>query len=143
MEDLFGVLGPIFLFIFLAAFALYILGSLGLMKIAQSKGIENAWLAWIPYGNLYIMGKITGPFKLIIEIPKPEIILPVLSLCGIIPIIGFILSIAAMILYFGTLYNIYSQYKAKSAQTMLILSILLFFMSPIYLFNIGQEVSGN
>jgi len=143
MENIFALIGSMFIFFVIGGLVLYVLSSLGLMKIAQSKGIENSWLAWIPFANLYIMGKIVGPFKLIIDISKPEVVLPILVLCSVIPLIGFLCSIAGMILYYGVLYNIYSQYKQKSAQTMLILSILLFFMSPIYLFNIGQEVSGN
>ena len=143
MGNLLALVGSMFIFFFIGGLVLYVLSSLGLMKIAQSKGIENPWLAWIPFANLYIMGKIVGPFKLIMDISKPEVILPILFLCGVIPLIGFLFSIAGTILYYGVLYNIYSQYKAKSAQTMLILSIVLFFMAPIYLFNIGQEVSGN
>jgi len=143
MENLIAMMGSMILVVIITAIALYVLSSLGLMKIAQSKGVENAWLAWIPVGNLYIMGKAVGPFKLIVDISKPEIILPVLSLCGIIPLIGILFSIAVVILYYGALYNIYSQYKGESATVMLILSIVLFFMGPIYLFNIGRKASGN
>lgn len=140
MESIFAMVGSMILVIFIVVIVLYVLASLGLMKIAQSKGIENAWLAWIPVANLYIMGKITGPFKLIVDIKKPEIVLPVLSLCGIIPGIGFLFTIAGAILSYGALYKIYSEYRGESAVTMIILSIIFFFMAPIYLFNIGRKV---
>lgn len=38
--------------------ALYIFGSLALMKIAQRTNTPNAWLAWIPIGNVYLMTQI-------------------------------------------------------------------------------------
>ncbi|MGE5473281.1 MAG: hypothetical protein ACM3UU_03565 [Ignavibacteriales bacterium] len=140
MENIIAMLGSMFLVFFILVIVLYVLGSLGLMKIAQSKGVENAWLAWIPVANMYILGKITGPFKLIFDITKPEIIMPVLSLCGFIPGIGFLFSLATAVLYYGAIYKVFSEYKAESATTMLILSIVFFFMGPIYLFNIGRKV---
>jgi len=38
----------------------YVLKSIGLMTMAANKGIENAWLAWIPVADLYIAGSILG-----------------------------------------------------------------------------------
>ena len=38
----------------------YVLKSIGLMTMAANKGIENAWLAWIPVADLYIAGSISG-----------------------------------------------------------------------------------
>jgi len=40
--------------------AAYVLASLGLMKLAENRRIENPWLAWIPFGNLFILGKLVG-----------------------------------------------------------------------------------
>ena len=140
MENLIAMMGSMFVVVFITAIALYVLSSLGLMKIAQSKGVENAWMAWVPIANLYVLGKVVGPFKLIVDISKPEIILPVLFFCGMIPVIGALFSIALMVLYYGALYNLYSQYKGEAATLMLILSIVFFFMGPIYLFNIGRKV---
>ena len=38
--------------------ALYIYSALALMKIAQRTGTPNAWLAWIPIGNMYLMTQV-------------------------------------------------------------------------------------
>lgn len=38
--------------------ATYILQSLGLYQIADRRKIANPWLAWLPYGNLWIFGSI-------------------------------------------------------------------------------------
>jgi len=34
----------------------YVLYSLSLMKLASAKGVDNAWLAWLPVGNAYVLG---------------------------------------------------------------------------------------
>ena len=50
-----------FMLVFFVIFiAFYVLKSIGLMTLAANKGIENAWLAWIPVADLYIMGSIVG-----------------------------------------------------------------------------------
>ena len=45
-----------YLLICTVAFARYILFSLGLMGLAKRAGVKNAWLAWIPVANVYILG---------------------------------------------------------------------------------------
>lgn len=47
-----------FSFIFFVAVYVYI--SYSLMVIGQKCGVENAWLAWIPVGNAYMMCKAAG-----------------------------------------------------------------------------------
>lgn len=42
------------LFVFLN----YILSSIAIMKMGQRAGIDESWLAWIPIGNLYIIGRL-------------------------------------------------------------------------------------
>lgn len=42
----------------LLAIALYVYGSLALMTIAKRTKTENAWLAWIPIANIYLMMRI-------------------------------------------------------------------------------------
>lgn len=42
------------------ALAIYVYTSLALMKIAQRTKTPNAWLAWIPIGNIYLMTQMAG-----------------------------------------------------------------------------------
>lgn len=51
------------------AFALvaYILQSLGMYTIAQRRGIRNPWLAWVPVGNLWIMGSISDQYQYVVK----------------------------------------------------------------------------
>src|SRR5665647_3864927 len=93
----------------------YIIGSIGLMKIAQNKGIDDAWLAWIPFVNLYILGKIVDNFDLgSANINKLELVLPLVAIASggiaFIPIIGQMLSLAIFVLYIFTFIKLYKMY---------------------------------
>ncbi len=45
-----------FLFIFIIlGIILYVIKSLALMKIAKKLKVKNAWLAWIPIGDFYLL----------------------------------------------------------------------------------------
>ena len=43
--------------------ASYILQSLGLYTIGERRGIRNSWLAWIPLGNLWLLGSISDQYQ--------------------------------------------------------------------------------
>jgi len=69
--DLLGavfVLLYFFLFVLIFAYGVtaYILGSVGLSAIADRRGIRNHWLAWVPFGNLWILGSISDQFKYLV-----------------------------------------------------------------------------
>lgn len=141
MIGLIAGLGIFALIFFIFVIALYVIQSLALMGIAQKKGIDYAWLAWIPIGNLYIIGKVVGPFNFITDISKPELILPILSICGFIPAIGWILSLAGCILVYAAYYNIFKEYRENKATTMLILTIFFGFITlPIYFHSINKQL---
>ena len=127
----FGLLFGLFAFVF--AIAAYVLIALALMTMAQNKGIEYPWLAWLPVGNMYIVGKIIGKLNVFgIEIENPEMVLPIASLAGFflaaIPLIGFLLSLAVMVLSLVAFYNLIEMYKKGSGALYL---ILLIFIAPL------------
>lgn len=41
----------------------YVLGALGFYSIASRRGIEHAWLAWVPIGNLWLLGCISDQYQ--------------------------------------------------------------------------------
>ena len=43
--------------------AAYIFMSLGLFAIAKNRRIQNPWLAWIPVGNLWLLGCISDQYR--------------------------------------------------------------------------------
>ena len=62
LKDLSLALGPLGMFLILifliAAVILYVFSSLGLMELAKKNNIPNPWLAFIPIGYHYLLGKL-------------------------------------------------------------------------------------
>jgi hypothetical protein len=145
----FGALGTLFalgavviIIFLLAGIALYILGTFGLYSMGKRRGIELSWLAFIPVAQLYVVGAILKKLKIWgLEIPRPELTLPVAWLVVIIlnkiAVIGFLASIANLILVIGAFYYLYKMYKGKDTAILYtILSFILWFMLPIFLFTL-------
>jgi len=69
-EQLQGLLpGAVFMVIttllsFLFSVGIYILASYSMYCIADRRGIRHAWMAWIPVGNLWILGSIADHYRL-------------------------------------------------------------------------------
>ena len=47
----------------LAGLVGYVLGAIALYTLAQRRGIQHAWLAWIPVGNVWILGSLADQYK--------------------------------------------------------------------------------
>lgn len=45
----------------------YVLHSLSLYTIAKRRGIHNSWLAWLPFGNLWILGSISDQYQYVVK----------------------------------------------------------------------------
>ncbi len=130
----------------LIGIALYVLFSIGLMKLAKNKGIENAWLAWIPIGQLYIMGKVIGTFKIFDwEIPKAEMWLPlgfvIAVVLFLIPLIKAFVPLSLFLASGFAFYKLFAMYRPKNATLYTLLSMLLGFMGPILVFVIRNDQS--
>ena len=41
----------------------FVLGAWGLYTLAKRRGIQKAWLAWIPIADLYVLGSISNQFR--------------------------------------------------------------------------------
>lgn len=131
---LFSVLGII----------LYVLASIGLYKLAFNQKIENPWLAWIPVANMYILGKLIKNLKIdTFEIPSIELVLPLglfaVMIFGHIPLIGWLISIAYTVLCILSLYKLYKMYRPEQAVLWIVLSIVLPFMGPIFIFIMRKD----
>lgn len=92
-EDMLGpgmlaVIGAFMAAAFFVVIVLYVYFALALMAIAKKTKTDNAWLAWIPFANIYLMtnvAKVEWWYALLI------IFLP------LIPLLGGIASMAVMI----------------------------------------------
>ena len=45
----------------------YVLFALGMYTIANRRGIHNPWLAWVPVGNLWILGSISDQYQYVAQ----------------------------------------------------------------------------
>lgn len=67
MESLLEMLGMLSVFSSfgsLVSIAVYVLQALGLYTLAQRRGIQHAWLAWVPVGSMWILGSIADDYQL-------------------------------------------------------------------------------
>lgn len=58
-----GILAVVYLVVFLFSIASYIMQSIAFMKMAKKVGVAHSWLAFIPIGNVYILGRIADAGK--------------------------------------------------------------------------------
>lgn len=73
-EAAFGVAGFALVFILLFYLLLlawcvvnYVLYSLSIYKIAQRRGIHHPWLAWLPLGNVWVLGSISDQYQYVVK----------------------------------------------------------------------------
>jgi len=109
--------------------AFYIFFSFTLYKLAQKRGLEMPWLAWIPIAQFYVLGLMVKSVKIsTFEVPKLEMIFPIAAVAswilGMIPVIGWLFTLAFWAFSIIVLYNLYNQYTPEKAKTYAIVSIL-------------------
>lgn len=144
MDNTFGallaLLGGFIIVAVIIAIAFYVLQALALVKMATNLNIENPWIAWIPIGNLYIIGMIIKTIDFGEKrIEKAELIIPAAALLagilGAIPVIGFLIVIANMVILLVSLFKLYKMYKPGSEVLYIVLTIIFTGIAmPIILF---------
>jgi hypothetical protein len=123
----------------------YILMAMGLYKLAQNHNIENPWLAWIPIGNFYIIGKLIKSLNLFgWEVPSVELALPIAGLAMVIlswiPVLGWLISIAFAVVMIMALYKLFMIFRPQQAVLYLIVSIITGgFMASVFLFIMRND----
>ena len=141
---LLAFLGSFFLLILFLALASYILAAIGLYTMAKNQDIENAWIAWIPVVQLYIIGRLIGTLYIgSYEVPQPELVLPGIAVAGSVlsnvRLIGGLIGIASLVVNLFALHKLYSIYRPDQATLYLVVSILLPFMGPVFLFIMRND----
>ncbi|MEA1975286.1 MAG: hypothetical protein U9N10_06965 [Bacillota bacterium] len=145
MSGIVALFGFVIILIFLAAtVGLYLLMAIGLKKLADNRGIENSWVAFIPILQLYVLGLLIVDLEVFgFEIPEVSLVLPgstlITPLVSTIPLIGGIYSLAVFIVFAFALYKLFKMYVPESAQLYVILSVVLPFMGPILIFTIRDN----
>lgn len=123
------VAGLFMLFFFILILLAYIPFSLGLYRMAMKCGVENTWMAWVPFANLYVVGLIIRELKIQnYDIPQPEMVLPIAAALNIIinriPFIGPLYGLAVTVLMLLALYRLFAIFKKDSAMMYTLLSLI-------------------
>lgn len=103
----------------------YALHSLSLHTIAKRRGIRKGWLAWIPVGNLWILGNISDQYQYVVK-GKIKSRRKILLGLGLGLIVGYVLWL------FATLFNLAAG-KEAMALFLLIFGGLAIFAAAIWL----------
>lgn len=131
------------LIVFLFAAILYVISALAIKAMADRRQIENSWLAFVPFANLYIMGLLIGKVTVgSYEINQTELVLPGIALGSALlsglPIIGSLISLASAVAFFFALYKIYMLYAPDKAILYTVLSVFGITV-PFLLFSIKDR----
>lgn len=140
--------GLIILIPFLIIGVISILYAIGLYGMAKRAGVENAWLSFIPIGNLYIIGSLIGSGRMAFfgnELERPELVLPLMSV-AVTPLtmvltaikLGFLSPIVILVIAGYTLYANYlllKRYK-EDPVGLFILSIFIPVAWPFIIFSL-------
>lgn len=130
-------IGGLLILIAFSALALWLIRAIGLYKMAKNKGDKFAFLAFIPYGSAFVMGRIVGKTKLFgIEIDYPELLLPLLIITMLIPGSASVSTILFVLFYYGILYKLYKLKWKGFATVATIISLFVPVFQPIFLFFI-------
>lgn len=121
------VYGLVMLFAFAYSIITYVLHSPGLYTIARRRRISNPWLAWIPVGNLWLLGCISDQYQ---HMAKSKVTSRRKILLG--------LSIAAVAIYFVWLFcMVLGMVFAGNAGTAIAGSVLLMLLALLVFFGIA------
>jgi hypothetical protein len=145
MGAFFAILGIFLLIPLLVGIGMYVLMAAGLYSMAMNKKIENPWLAWIPIGNLYILGKLIPELKLsTYVIPSHEMVLPAVFVItlffGRIPLLGALISLVNLILIICAIYTLFKRYVGDKALMYTVIGIVTFgIMMAVFIYMLRNE----
>lgn len=81
---------------FIIGAVFYVFGSLGYYAIAKRRGIQHAWLAWVPIGNAWLLGCISDQYQSVAKgnVKNKRTVLLVLNIVMVVAMIVLIVLMA-------------------------------------------------
>lgn len=140
-----------------------ILSSYAVFRIGRGLGLRSAWLAWIPVGNLWVMGCIADDYQKLVKGRKSYLrwILPLhgiwavllwfvscthgpmaealLSLADRILLIPVLLSIGGIVAVYIALYRVYRHSVKEYAVLFTILGVVCGVPTPFFLLRAAKD----
>lgn len=155
----------------------YVLTSTSMYSAAKRRGIHKPWLAWIPLGNMWILGSISDQYQyvtkgkiknkrkalLILGIVMYVLMIPVMAMAGSIAavqgnitnamlttvfafwgcfVLCFGVVIAAAVIQYMALYDLYGSCDPKNQVVYILLSILVSVTMPFLIFGCRKKDLG-
>ena len=164
-----------FLIIFIAfafGIASYVLSSLGLYTVAERRGLRHPWLAWLPIGNVWLLGSISDQYQYVAKgkITNRRKVLLALNIAIVVIYIGWIVSmigtavggyigamvsgmvigwllfaivcIALYVLLYIAYYDLFRSCQPSNAVLYLALSIIVSVTLPFFVFFVRKKDLG-
>ena len=75
----------------------YVLGSVGLYRIAKRRGIHHAWLAWLPVGSSWLLGSISDHYQYVVKHKTTKRRRVLLILSAVLTVVSFLFAIATLV----------------------------------------------
>lgn len=140
----------------LIGLALYVMLAFGLMQMGQKTRHPYPWLAWIPAANLFLLSHLAGAARK--RVAFAFLLLALMSIgaaifsslfgaIGHLPyaygatgfsvflaVVAWMTGIAAYVLYSILVYHIYKCFKPNNATVFTVLSVIFWFLGPIFIF---------
>ncbi|MDO4288086.1 MAG: hypothetical protein Q4C55_02755 [Eubacterium sp.] len=150
---LFSVLFAFLIVLLIWSIVSYILTGVSLYKMAKDRNFKYAWLAWIPLASGYLLGALINDKVKIgaLKIPHAAICLPLIltvtvilaELLDMLPAVGGLLAVllcaASAIYIYAAYFRLYKIYNPKKAVLFTVLSIILPFLAPFFLFSLRNK----
>jgi len=124
----------------------------GLYKMAISSNLQNPWLAWIPFGNAYILGSIVEEVDFLgqritnlglIYLIAPFAIAIAAKILALIPVLGWLATIVIEILFLilsiKVVYKMFTLFVSESATLFTVLSFIIPFAAPVCFIIAGNH----
>jgi hypothetical protein len=148
MEEILAIIAGFIFFILAIVLVFYIFMALGLMKMADRLGHKGTWMAWIPFCNSYLLGKVAIS-KAIGWVLVGLTLLAGTSMSdsaeGSVKIsllpepLRSIVAIALFVLTVVCLNKIYKKFSTKSTVMTVFTVLSLGILSPIFVFAIRNN----
>lgn len=109
----------------------YVLQALGMYTIANRRGIHHPWLAWVPFGNLWILGSISDQYQYVAQgkvRSRRKLLVGLNIALGVIMLVLFIVAV-----YAGIQAAIGGEEGLVAAGLIVLLSILVMMVVAIVL----------
>lgn len=80
--------------------SVYVFSALGLYTLAQRRGLRNAWLAWIPVVNVWILGSLSDQYRYVVrgEVRSKRKVLLTLSIVNAVLVSAMVVVVVAAVI---------------------------------------------